>query len=209
MLALAVVLVVLAVLLLAEFLARYTQIRSEITRKVVHILVGVFVAFWPFFLTWTQIQLLSAALLVVVLISIKLNIFKSIHAVKRNAWGEVLFAVVVGVLATVAQDKFIFMAAMLSLSLSDGLAAVIGEKYGVKTQYNVFGRTKSVVGTITFLVVEVLVMVGYSVFSGIAPSFLIFVWLPVLATIAENVSGNGTDNLVMPLLVALILLQVS
>lgn len=207
MLTILVIAVVFAVLLLAEYLARFRGFHSEVTRKIVHIFVGVFVAFWPFFLDWWQIQLLSVGLLVVVLVSIKFNIFKSIHAVKRNAVGEVLFAVVIGLLATFAQDQFVFMAAMLSLSLADGLAALVGQKFGAKNAYTVLGRTKSIVGTVTFFVVSVLIMLAYVSLSGSNPTFLILLWLPLVATLAENLSGHGTDNLIMPLVVAFILMQ--
>src|SRR5687768_7405496 len=135
MLALAVVLVVFVVLILAEYLARYKRVHSEVTRKIVHILVGVFVAFWPFFLTWGQIQILSLAFILVIAVSVKLNIFKAIHAVERNTSGEILFALSMLILATFAQNQFIFMTAMLCLSLADGLAAVIGKKFGGKTAY--------------------------------------------------------------------------
>src|SRR6185503_8307835 len=87
------------ILVLAEYLSRYKGVHSELTRKLVHTAVGAFVAFWPFFLSWHQIQFIALAFLVVVLVSIKLDIFGSIHAVKRNVAGEVLFAVVIGLLA--------------------------------------------------------------------------------------------------------------
>src|SRR6185369_5441559 len=118
----AAVAVVFLILVLAEYLSRYKGVHSELTRKFVHILVGVFVAFWPFFLSWRQIQALSIALLVVVLISIKLQIFNAVHAVSRNTMGEVMFALVIGLLAFISTDRWVFVASMLYLSLADGLA---------------------------------------------------------------------------------------
>src|SRR6185436_5556240 len=129
MLTIVAVAVVFLILVFAEYLSRYKGVHSELTRKIVHVLVGMFVAFWPFFLSWQQIQVLSLLFLVVVVISIKLNIFGSIHAVSRNKMGEVLFAVIIGLLAFISSDPWIFAAAMLHLSLADGLAAVIGLAY--------------------------------------------------------------------------------
>lgn len=178
---------------------------SELTRKFVHVLVGAFVAFWPFFLSWRQIQVLSVAFLVVVLVSIKLKIFNSIHAVTRNTIGEVLFAVVIGLLAFVATDKWVFAAAMLHLSLADGFAAIVGLTYGKGNNYQIMHRTKSVAGSLAFLCTSVLIMVGYLAFSDNTVSIATLIWLPLAATVAENLSGEGTDNLVIPLLVALVL----
>lgn len=201
----AVVAIVFLVLVLAEYLSRYRGVHSELTRKLVHVVVGVFVACWPFFLSWGQIQLLSLMFLVVVLASIKLNVFRSIHAVSRNKVGEVLFAVIIGILAFIATDPWVFAAAMLHLSLADGLAAVVGLAYGEGNSYRIMGRTKSLAGSLAFFFTSVAVMIWYVSASGVEPSAVLLLWLPVMATVAESISGEGTDNLVVPLLVALVL----
>lgn len=197
--------VVFLILIFAEYLSRYKGVHSELTRKLVHILVGVFVAFWPFFLSWRQIQLLSLAFLVVVFLSIWLNIFKSIHAVERNVAGEVLFAMVVGILALLSTDEWVFAAAMLHLSLADGMAAIIGVLWGDRNQYKVFGHIKSVAGTAAFFVTSLCIMILYTAFSDASQSVTLLLWLPLVAALTENVAVSGTDNLVIPLLVAFVL----
>lgn len=196
---------VLIVLLFAEYLSRYKGVHSELTRKMVHILVGVFVAFWPFFLTWQQIQFLSLAFLVAVIISVKLNIFRSIHAVQRNAVGELLFALVIGTLAFIVTNKWVFAAAMLHLSVADGMAAVVGLGWGDRNKYKIFGHAKSIAGSLAFFFSSVVIMIGYVAFSGAAVSPVAVLWLPVAATVAENIAVQGTDNMVIPLLVGLVL----
>ncbi len=205
MLTIAAIAVVFLILVFSEYLSRSKGVHSELTRKLVHILVGIFVAFWPFFLSWRQIQVLSLLFLIAVLVSIKLNIFNSIHAVSRNSIGEVLFAVVIGVLAFICTNQWVFAAAMLHLSLADGLAAVIGLAYGEHNSYRIMGRTKSLAGSLAFFFTSVAIMFWYVSFSGAGNSAVAMFWLPVIATLAENLSGEGTDNLVIPLLVALVL----
>jgi dolichol kinase len=205
MLALLAVVSVFLVLVFAEYLSRFKGVHSELTRKMVHILVGMFVAFWPFFLTWQQIQFLSLAFLVVVGVSVKLNIFRSIHAVQRNAMGEVLFALVIGILAFIVDDKWIFAAAMLHLSLADGLAAVVGLGWGEHNSYRVLGHAKSVAGSVAFFICSMLIMIVYVAFSKATADAVTLLWLPVVATVAENLAIKGTDNMVIPLLVGLAL----
>ena len=205
MLAIAAIVVVFLILIFSEYLSRSKGVHSELTRKLVHILVGMFVAFWPFFLSWRQIQLLSLLFLITVLVSIKLNVFNSIHAVSRNSIGEVLFAVVIGVLAFISTNEWVFAAAMLHLSLADGLAAVVGLAYGEHNSYRIMGRVKSLAGSLAFFFASVAIMFWYVSFSGAGGSAVAMFWLPVIATVAENLSGEGTDNLVIPLLVALVL----
>jgi phytol kinase len=193
------------ILVFSEWLARAKQIHAELTRKIVHIAVGTFVAFWPFFLTWYQIQALSLAFFVVVCLSIRFNIFRSIHAVKRNIMGELLFAVVIGMLALISPSDWVFMAAMLHLSLADGLAAIVGLGWGDTNGYKVLGRSKSVAGSVAFLISSFLILAAYGVFADSSTSFFTLLWLPLAATVAENVAAQGTDNLVMPMLIAVVL----
>jgi phytol kinase len=202
-----VVLVTFCILVGAEYLSRSKDIHAELTRKLVHVAVGTFVAFWPFFLSWRQIQLLSLAFFAVVCVSIKFNIFNSIHAVKRSISGELLFAIVIGLLALIATDKWVFMAAMLHLSLADGLAAVVGLGWGGNNSYKVFGRTKSIAGSAAFLVTSVAILVVYAIFSNSTTSFSTYVWLPVLAVVTENLAVQGTDNLIMPMVIAFVLVS--
>lgn len=200
-----VVIVTFLILVGAEYLSRLRNIHAELTRKMVHVAVGTFVAFWPFFLTWRQIQLLSLAFFIVICISIRLNIFRSIHAVKRGITGELLFAVVIGLLAIISTNEWVFMAAMLHLSIADGLAAIIGLGWGDRNSYKVLGRTKSIAGSAAFLVTSFIILAVYGLFAGSSTSFITLLWLPFVATAAENIAVQGTDNLVMPLLIAIVL----
>lgn len=205
MLALLAVSGVFLILVFAEYLARYKGVHFTLTRKLVHMLVGIFVAFWPFFLSWRQIQMISLAFLIVVSLSIWLNIFKSIHAAEKSIAGELLFAMVVGILAFISTSEWIFAAAMLHLALADGLATIVGLLWGEHNQYKVFGRVKSVAGSLAFFFTSIVIVAIYLIFSDAPYSTLALLGLPIMATLAENVAVSGTDNLVVPMLVALVL----
>lgn len=199
------VLAVFGLLVASEFWWRRRPHHPELARKFIHITVGSFVAFWPFFLSWDEIKILSLAFLAVVLISQKLKIFRAIHSVQRPTWGEVFFALVVGALAFVAGNKWIYAAALLQMSLADGLAAVVGTVYGNKNQYSLFGNAKSVAGTLTFFLASLLILLGYNAFSGSSVAPLEVVSLSLGAALLENILAKGLDNFVVPLLIALAL----
>lgn len=200
-----VVLVTFCILVFSEWLSRAKEIHAELTRKLVHVAVGSFVAFWPFFLSWRSIQMLSVAFFVVVALSVKFNVFRSIHAVKRNMTGELLFAIVIGMLALISTEKWVFTAAMLHLSIADGLAAVIGVGWGDNNSYKVFGKTKSIAGSAAFLISSYAILILYMIMSDSATSVATVLWLPFVATATENLAVQGTDNIVMPMLIAVIL----
>ena len=164
------ILFIFAILLINEIWWRKQRVHNEISRKFVHVTVGTFVAFWPFFLTWQEIRILSIAFIVCVLVSKQLKIFQAIHSVQRPTYGEVLFAAAVGAIALITQNEWIYMAAVLQMSLADGLAAIVGTRFGNRTRYMVLGHPKSVHGTATFLVVSIAIFIIFTGFSGIMNS---------------------------------------
>lgn len=200
----ALILIVLAVfglIAVSEILWRHRDVDPEYTRKFIHISVGSFVAFWPLFLSRNEIVVLSAAFVLVVGVSSYFNVFRAIHSVQRPTWGEIFFALSVGVLAYVAQSGWIYLAAVLHMSLADGLAAIVGTKFGHRTRYYVFGHAKSVVGTLTFIVVSALIFAGFFKFTP-NPFTLWFIPITLAVAAIENVAIRGFDNLLVPLLVA-------
>ena len=202
------VIAVFVVLCLSEIWWRKRQPKGEFSRKFVHITVGTFVAFWPFFLTWNEIRLLSLAFIVVILVSKWFGIFKAIHSVQRPTSGEVYFAVVVGLLTFIRHSKAIYATSLMIMSLADGMAAITGVKYGKRNRYLVFGHPKSVVGSLTFLAISVAILSYYSWHS----QELGLVYIAVLslgATAAENFGIRGLDNLFVPLVIAAVLSNVS
>jgi phytol kinase len=192
-------------ILVGEYIARIFPKYPEFTRKFVHITVGSFVAFWPLILSWNQIVLMSIAFVAVVSVSKYFHIFSSIHGIKRATWGEVYFGAVVGIIALVTQDGWIYMAALLHMSLADGFAAVVGMRYGKGYQYSVLGSLKSVVGTITFFVISLAILIFYAQHDNFAAGYLPLLSLALCATALENAGMRGLDNLTVPLVVAVML----
>lgn len=199
------VFVVLVLLVVSEIWWRRTRVHSEISRKFSHITVGTFVAFWPFFLSWREILGLSLMFLAGITFSKYMNIFKAIHSVQRPTVGEVFFALAVGSIALVTHDKWIYAAALLQMSLADGLAAVLGVRFGRRHRYLVFGQVKSIVGTSVFAVVSFAILIAYGHYGGFSLNWAMMTGITLLSALIENLAVFGLDNLLVPLLVALAL----
>lgn len=182
---------------------RRRHYHPEIVRKFVHITVATFAATWPFFMSWTHIELMSLLLFLGVLGSRRYGYFRAVRDVKRQGWGELFFAMSIGFAALLAQDKWVFVAAMLSLGVADGLAAVVGTLFGEKHRYKVFGYTKSRAGTIAFWVAALLIIWLCAITRGPRDSWTTLVWLPLFVTFCENIGVAGLDNILVPILVAI------
>ncbi len=195
--------VVFGLLIFSEWLWRHKKLRGEEARKFVHLTVGTFVAFWPYFMSFRAIQIISLGFLAVVLISQRYNVFKSIHGVGRTTWGEALFAIGVGLAATLTTSKGIFTAAILHLSIADGLAAIVGGHFGKDNTYHIGKQSKSMAGTLAFWVaslaiVSLTVTLDPTLTSAAIP---LLIWLPLAATLTENIGIWGIDNVLVPLLI--------
>ncbi len=199
---------ILIILLVAESLKKQKTLKGENARKFVHILVGCFVATWPFYMEWGTIQLMSLALLVVVFVSREFNIFKAVHGVKRRSHGELFFALGIGVVAFMEPGNWVFAVAMLHVALADGVAAVIGEASGKKNRYRIFGQPKSVAGTLSYWIISTLILAIVFVAKGLDYGGLavpVILGMPPLLALIENISGYGLDNLTVPVFLTVVL----
>lgn len=201
--------VVFALLIVSEWGWRRQWLHGEVGRKFIHITVGTFVAIWPYFLDWTEIRLLSLAFFVIVLASMHLGVFRAIGSVQRPTYGEIFFALSVGLLTLITASKGIYAAAILQMALADGFAAIIGGRYGTENKYHLFGRTKSLIGSATFFIISITLLIGYSQLSDNGLAWQYVLGGALGAAILENIAALGFDNLLVPLAIGLLLQTVA
>src|SRR3990167_2840483 len=141
---------ILAIVAVDELLWHKGLLKGEYNRKFVHISVGSFAAFWPWLLSWRQIQALCLILLAGRVIN-QLHTFVHDKAgIKRRTYGEYFFPVGIGLCTMLSNNKLFFALGVLNLAVADGLAAVIGQFAGDRWRYQVFGYTKTIICTKTF-----------------------------------------------------------
>jgi phytol kinase len=195
------------ILVLNEIYWRTRHTYGEFSRKFVHITVGCYVAFWPFYLSWHQIEGLSVAFFIVVFLSERFKIFAATQSVQRLTWGQLFFATSVGLIALMTHDKWIYSAALLQMALADGLAAIVGIRYGKRSSYRILGHTKSIIGTITFFIVSLAVLLSFSHFGKIHLGLAWIVLSSLMACLLENIAAYGLDNILVPVVVAFLLIH--
>jgi len=197
------VVIVFFIVAAAEVLWRTKKLSSEQSRKLVHISVGTYAATWAFYLNDQQILLLSFAMLAVVLVSRVFRIFASIHSVKRKTLGEIFFPLGIMACALLTESPWIYMAALLHVSIADGLAALIGSRHVRKHGYQVLGHQKTVVGTLIFFNASVFItLLAVYAAPELRVNLAMPLLIPLLATAAENIGFYGADDLLLPVLVA-------
>ncbi len=184
-------------LLIFEAISRKYKVSAEFTRKSIHVLSAVVIAYMTLFLNLNEIAFIAVLFLVLLAVTHRYRVWKSIHSIKRDSYGEVMFAAGVILAALIAQEERIFACAVLVMGFSDTIAAVIGQHY--KKARKLF-RSKTFEGTAGFFLVTVFLLGAFGV-SGVFTAFVI----ASVVTFAELISKNGWDNMAVPLLVTLLL----
>ena len=198
------------ILLVSEVLWQKNILRGEYGRKFVHIVTGCFIAFWPYYLTTHIITLLAVISLAAVLVVRFTKIVNSIHDIKRVTAGEYFYPLGLLFAARFAHAHWIFTAALLFVALADGMAAVIGKKWGThQLPIKLFGLKKTYVGSIAYILfayvsIGIAALLGGSVFM--LHSFtVVYILVPFVTVLIEAFSPFGLDNIIVPTLVVLVL----
>lgn len=194
---------VFGVLVIAEILWRARILKGEYQRKFVHILTASFVAFWPWLVDWHAIEGLGVAMLAIVAAN---HLQEQLHFsgdLRKKSVGGFALALVITIAALMTHNKIFFAIAILNTALADGLAAVFGTRYGKNWEYKIFGYPKTVIGTMTFWLVSLLILgVGLLfVYTSISSQtyVLLLLFLPPTLAAIENIAVDGVDNIAVPI----------
>jgi dolichol kinase len=197
--------VIFIALIINEILWHKKKIKNEVARKTIHISVAVFAAFWPYYLSYKKIDFIAVAFIIVIIASHFLGLFQSIKQVKRISLGDYFFPIGILIVGLVAPRKEIFTVAMLCVGLSDGFAALIGQKYGRHNRYKTFNGFKSLAGSLTVFVLSLVIVVLVNYFAGMNLPIISLFFMPLGVSIVEAISPFGVDDLLIPITVLLIL----
>lgn len=191
------------IFLLAEVIRHFRPSYPELSRKFVHFSAGLTALSFPYYIKshWTILLLAAGFSLIIGLAKMK-GMLQSVHGIQRKSYGAMLFPVSVYLLFLLAREKpVLYFVSILVMTVSDTLAAVIGDRYG-SIKYDVEGITKSLEGsTVFFFVTFLCVHLSFLLMTGIGKieSVLMALVIALLVTGFEAISPTGSDNFFVPL----------
>ena len=193
---------VFAIIGLAEGLRRWKGYSSSFTRKVIHIGVGMmswiipylFSSPWPFVVACGFFAVLN-------LLDYKYGFFSAMASSDKSNLGTVYFPIAAAVVAIIFWDRPpLMVAALMPLTWGDGIAPVVGKKFG-KRLYHIHTSTRSLEGSLGFFVacffftwLALWLVEGSPVISP-AEAILPALIVTITTTIAEAISIWGLDNI--------------
>lgn len=194
-----------------HFIRKTGKTHPEIPRKFLHITAGLICLTFPLFFVDRAPVIIIGLVSLITMIFLKTGlIFKSgigkvLKGEGRQSSGDIYFPISIVILWMFFYNQVNFyITAVLILTFSDSLAAVIGTFYG-KNKYKVFNSTKSLEGTFacfgsTFLIF-LLMQIGNLSLNTYTLAFSV----ALAVSAAEAVSTKGFDNLSIPFTVGLVL----
>jgi dolichol kinase len=169
------------------------------SRKFLHIMVGNVLFILPLFTSQFIITFLVAAPFI--FLTFLMSPYSPLKLDDRisssgHGFGLVYYSISWTVLAFFFFDQpWIIAVGIAAMSYGDGMAALIGKKYG-KHKYNIFGDIKSFEGSIAmFLVLIVTLAVVLTYYHVSVASLFIIPLVALVATIFEGITPKGLDNI--------------
>jgi phytol kinase len=196
------------VLALSEMLRRGLRLSVDLTRKFVHIAVGM-IAF-PLvllFQTWQFAIIPPLVFIVVNYLSYRRQIFAGMETGERGQLGTVYFPISFSILIPLLwAQPALLVASLMPMTWGDAFAALIGQRYG-KRKFTVLGQTRSIEGTLVMFAFSLPAVFLTLVFFAqpMATSFVVALVVALIASIVEALSPFGIDNLTVPLSSAAVL----
>ncbi len=181
---------------------------EEISRKIIHIFVGNWILLSPFFENIFVAAGIPFSFIIINFLSVQYNLIPSMEREgDKKSYGTVYYAISLLILTIIAHYTGLWtisIIGVLIMAYGDGLAALIGEKYGKNSLR--MESSKTVQGSLVVLISAILITFIVATINKPSLSLkLIFINL-VIATLTGifsmyiEISGkNGFDNISLPI----------
>ena len=206
-----VLLVYIYVAILLIITEKLLENRPELSRKVLHIMVGNIAFLLPIFNTaWIMAFIAAAPFIPLTFLMSPYTPIKSIRGRTSSAghgMGLVYYVITWTILAYLFFDNMVVIAvAILAMSYGDGFASIIGIRFG-KKKYNVCGDEKSYVGSFAMFLFTFITTIVAVLYYGIDITnylLVVLLFISFVAALVEGITPKGLDNLTVPFSAVLI-----
>lgn len=206
------------VLFVTSRLAKAAKLDPELSRKLVHISLGLYCLTFPWIFDSAFEVAATCGLACGVFLlargAFRARLGAGLHGVQRQSWGEVLFAASVALLFWLKDGTYIneaqgeaspgpilYVLPILILTLCDAASALVGSRYG-QTRFRIEEGLKSVEGVVAFAITAWLAsLIALLLLTDIGRGEVVLLAFiaAVFGSLLEAASWRGLDNLFIPL----------
>ena len=200
-----ILLYLLSIFLISIVFKKYNEDSKEIVRKIIHIGIGPLIPFAQFLkIDQNSALIFTGIVSLMVVINYTYKLFPTIEDVERKSYGTLFYCLSLFILIYLFWDKdsYALITGFFIMTFGDGLAGVIGKSFHSKS-WIFFKQKKSLFGTITMFLTSLIVVcsIGYSQQNSFNLNYFTIAFF---ATLLEQFSIFGIDNLIVPISSALL-----
>jgi len=193
------------IFLISKLFKNFYPNNQELLRKIIHIGMGPLIPLAKVLeIEQSAAQYFAGGMSILIVINYIYKLFPIIEDVDRKSFGTFFYCFSLLILISLfwEKDPLALTAGFFIMTLGDGLAGLIGKNFKSKT-WKIFSQKKSLIGTTTMFVISLLVLsiLGYT--NNLNFNYYYF-WIALLATLLEQISIIGIDNLSVPIITSII-----
>jgi len=192
---------IITVLLISFLCKRYYPEKEELSRKVIHIGTGpVIILAWLFDIP-KNIAFFSAFFITIALaVNYQYRLLPTIEDIERKSLGTIAYGISITLLLLLFWPRYPLSISIgvLSMAFGDGLAGLIGKSIN-SPKWLVLGQTKSIAGTFTMATVVAMTTAIISSINNLSIQPLDIIVISIIATVLEQISPWGIDNITVPI----------
>ena len=206
---------ILLLLVFNELVYRRLGLKGEITRKFAHFTATLSTITFPYLFTdhW-YVLFMAVVFFILLFVSRHRTYLKSIHDIQRISIGSYLLPVSIYLTFLVSHkldNMFLFILPILVLAICDPVAGILGinlQQYNHKIKLLGHKLQKTWLGSLSFFVSCFLISIIALYFNQEQINLRIFLIAFIVATVStftEMLSWKGSDNLLIPMSVLIVL----
>ena len=188
------------IFLISIVFKKFNENSKEIVRKIIHIGIGPLIPIAKFLkIDQNSAFIFTGIVSLIVLINYTYKLFPTIEDVERKSYGTIFYCLSLLILIWLFWDKdpYALITGFFIMTFGDGLAGLVGKNFNSKN-WIIFKQKKSLIGTTTMFFTSFIVVcsIGYAQQNNFNLNYFAIAFL---ATILEQFSFLGIDNLIVPI----------
>ena len=193
-----------SIFLISIVFKKFNKDSREVVRKIIHIGIGPLIPIAQFLkINQNSALIFTGIVSLMVFINYRYKLFPTIEDVERKSYGTLFYCLSLFILIYLFWDKdpYALISGFFIMTFGDGLAGLIGKSFDSKS-WIFFKQKKSLLGTLTMFLTSLIVVcsLGYAQQNSLNLNYFTIAFF---ATLLEQFSVLGIDNLIVPISSAL------
>ena len=193
------------IFLISKLFKNFYPNNQELLRKIIHIGMGPLIPLAKFLeIEQNAAQYFASGMSFLIVINYIYRLFPIIEDVDRKSFGTFFYCFSLLILISLfwEKDPLALTAGFFIMTLGDGLAGLIGKNFKSRS-WKIFNQKKSILGTTTMFLISFFVLSTLGYTNNINFNYYYF-GIALLATLLEQISIVGVDNLSVPIITSII-----